>query len=238
MTPRNEDERARQRRLTLDRITARYADEYRAGLKPRIEAYVREFPEFAAELLDFAVYFHTITVGLPGPDPVPAPAPSRAAARALARIHDLPAAAWPTPSPAPGASAAPADTSADASATTTTISGLARRGLELGMAPPQLAEAVGLSPDLLAKLEAHAITAATIPRTLVARLAATLRTTAEAVGAFLGIAPEQAGAFYYADRPPTSQQQPFIEAVQQTSALASERKREWADIVARDQSAE
>ena len=38
-----------------------------------------------------------------------------------------------------------------------TIASLVKQGILVGYAPPQLAEAVGLTPDLLGRLEARAI---------------------------------------------------------------------------------
>lgn len=88
--------------------------------------------------------------------------------------------------------------------------------------------------DLLAKLEAHAIAATTIPRTLIGRLADTLKVAPDVIAAYLAAAgPAQAGAFYYADQPPTRQQESFLDAVQ-ASTLSPERKREWADVMRRD----
>jgi hypothetical protein len=104
----------------------------------------------------------------------------------------------------------------------------------LGYSPRRLAEAVGLTTDLLGKLEARVIAVATIPPTLVGRLANMLQVAPEAVAAYLGAAnPGQSGAFYYADQPPTQQQEYFLEAIQ-ASELSPPLKREWAEIVTRD----
>lgn len=96
-----------------------------------------------------------------------------------------------------------------------------------------LAEAVRLSTELLARLEAHSIDAATISRTLVRRLASALKVAPEAVAAYLsGAGVAEAGAFYYADQAPAQGvRQPFLEAAQ-ASALAPDLKREWAAIAA------
>ncbi len=50
----------RERQYALDAITARYVDAYHAGAQPRIEDYVRAHPQYTRELLEFAVYWHTI----------------------------------------------------------------------------------------------------------------------------------------------------------------------------------
>ncbi len=197
--------RQRERQFEIDRMTFQYATEYRSGRAPHIEDYLRRYPQYASELLDYALYFHTIGFDS---EPLEEPAEltlSPAGEIAMARIRALSAA------PAPAA-----------------IASLVKQGVLVGYAPPQLAEAVGLTPDLLGRLEARAIAAASIPRALFQRLAATLKTAPEAIAAYLGAAP--AGGFYLADQPPAQQQESFLDAVQ-ASTLSPERKREWAEIV-------
>ncbi|MGZ3715932.1 MAG: hypothetical protein ACXVA4_10975, partial [Ktedonobacterales bacterium] len=114
------------------------------------------------------------------------------------------------------------------------IEGLVKQGAKAGYSARKLAEAVGLTIDVLAKLEARVIAVATIPPTLVTRLATTLQVLPDAVAAYLGATrPGQAGAFYYADQQPTQQQESFLDAVQ-ASMLSPERKQEWATIVEND----
>jgi hypothetical protein len=200
-----------QRQYEIDVITAQYADEVRTGRKPRIEEYLQRHPQYTAELLDFAVYYHAIGLdseALDGPTDAEI---SPAATKALAHIREQ-----------------------RASPPVTAIQGLVVRGQEVGYQPPQLAAAVGLTMALLGKLEARVITVATIPPTLVRRLATALRVAPEAVATFLGAArPGAAGVFYYADQPPTQQQESFLDAVQR-STLPAEAKQDWADIVRAD----
>ncbi len=202
-----ERRRQRERRYEIDRITAEYADEWRAGRSPRVEDYVGRYPNYATEISEFALYFHSIAFDLPEPDAVPAAQLSPAAQKALAQIRN----------PQPPA-----------------IEGLVKQGAAVGLAPRKLAEAVKLSMDLLGKLEARAIDVGTIPPTLVRRLAETLKVAPGAVAAYLGAAgPAQAGAFFYADQAPTQRQESFLDAVQ-GSTLGPELKREWSEIVTRD----
>jgi len=157
------------------------------------------------------VYFHTVGLDAAEPNQIPAAELSPAAQKALTQIRERRA----------PVSIAP-------------LVGLVKQGAQVGYSPRKLADAVGLTTNLLGKLEARAIAVATIPPTLVRRLADTLNVTPEAVASYLGAArPGDAGAFYYADQPPTQQQQPFLDAVQ-ASALSPERKREWAEIVSED----
>ncbi|HEX9058314.1 MAG TPA: hypothetical protein VF818_12365 [Ktedonobacterales bacterium] len=212
MPDRNDEHQAerrhlREREYEIDRITAEYAEEWRAGRSPRVEDYIGRYPDYATEISEFAVYFHTIAFDLPEPDAVPAAQLSPAARNVLAQIQ-------PPPPPA--------------------IAGLVKQGTVVGFSPRKLAEAVRLTTDLLGKLEARAIDVATIPPTLIRRLAETLKVAPEAVAAYLGASgPAQAGAFFYADQAPTQRQESFLDAVQR-STLAPEVKREWDEIVNRD----
>lgn len=203
--------RQRERQYEIDRITAQYTDDYRSGHAPRIEDYVQRYPQYATELSEFAIYFHTIGFDAPELDASPAPTLSPAAQRAMSQIHK-----WNEPITAPA------------------LEGLVKQGTKAGYTPRKLAETVGLTIELLGKLEARVIAVTTIPPTLVKRLAGALQVAPEAVAAFLGASrPGQAGAFYYADKPPSQQQQPFLDAVQ-ASALTPELKQEWAAIVKAD----
>jgi hypothetical protein len=193
-----------QHQNAIDRITAQYVDEFRTGRSPRIEEYVKTYPEYTRDLLEFAVYFHTVGFDAAEPDEVPAAVLSPGADKALTRIRGL------------------------------HIEGLVKQGTTVGYSPLGLAEAVGITTDLLGKLEARVITVATIPPTLVGRLAEALKVAPDAVASYLGAArPGQAGVFYYADQPPTQQQEAFLDAIQ-ASALSPELKLDWDEIVKED----
>jgi hypothetical protein len=202
----------RERQYEIDKITFRYATEFRSGRNPRIEDYVQRYPQYSEELIEYALYFYAI-----GYDREPLVEPdelklSPAGEKAMARIREQ------------SAGYAPVET-VDA------IEGLVKQGNKIGLTPPQLAEAVGLTIALLSRIEVRTIDAASIPRALFQRLATTLRTSSEAIAAYLGVTQTgQAGGFFYADQPPDQRQESFLDAVQ-ASALSPERKREWADIV-------
>jgi hypothetical protein len=198
-----------QRQYELDHITAQYEDEYHAGKSPKIADYIQRYPQFAAELMEFAFFFHTIGAEEEEPDLAPSLEFTAAEQKARARIR-----AESTPSQG------------------VTIEGFVEQGLSVGYLPPELAEVLGISWDILAKLEAHAINAASIPRTLIQRLADRLSLLPEAISAYLSGAPDaQAGAFYYADQPPIQQQETFLEAIQASPELSPAQKSEWAKIV-------
>ncbi len=195
----------RQRQYELQRILARYQYEYQMGKSPRLEEYIQHYPEFEAELIDFAFYFHTTASDLPEPGAIPAAALSPAAEKALAHIS---------------AQLAPP------------FSGFFKQGLDAGYAPPELAEALGISWDILAKLEARAIRATSIPRSLIQRIADTLNALPESITAYLrGATPAPSGAFFYADQAPTQQQETFLDAIRSSPELSQDQKHEWEKIV-------
>ena len=197
-----------ERQYEIDVITAQYADEVRAGRAPRIEDYAQRFPQYAAELLDFAVYYHTIGIHTEALDGEPDAEPYSVTERALALIRERRGGA--------GYAA---------------LRGIKARGQEIGYQPPQLAEAVGLTAPVLDKLEARSIAAATIPPALIQRLAKALQLAPDAVAALLRApgAPA-AGPTHPAGQPSVPRQESFLDAVQ-SSALPPERKQEWAEIV-------
>jgi hypothetical protein len=207
MSDRHDDQRDRERQYEIDRITFQYATEFRSGRTPRIEEYVKRYPEYTGELLEYALYFHTIGFDS---EPLEEPAElslSPAGEKAMAWVREQVTAAKSAPA---------------------AIQSLAQVGIQAGYTPPRLAEAVGLTSALLQRLEAHAISAASIPRALIQRLADVLKTAPEAIAAYLNTSP--AGGFYMAEQQPDQQQESFLDAVE-TSALSPERKREWAEIV-------
>lgn len=205
------EDQSYERQYEIDQITARYEDEQRAGKSPKIADYIRRYPQFAKELAEFALFFHTMGSDQPEPGP-PAPKPSAAAQAARARIHEQVHLSTSPP-----------------------LEGIIKQGRLAGYMAPKLAEMVGLSLDILAKLDAHAITGTSIPQTLIGRLADTLRVAQESVAAYLG-SPQAAsrGAFFYASQAPQQRQESFLDAVQNSAALSAELKREWAEITRRD----
>ncbi|WIG61796.1 MAG: hypothetical protein OJF49_004544 [Ktedonobacterales bacterium] len=195
---------------TLDSITAQYTNEYHAGKSPNVEDYVRRYPDYAAELIEFALFFHAVTAHLPPVEETRASALSPAAQRVLANARQ----------------------SASAPAAETRILSLARSARAVGLTMSKLGAAVGLNMAIVGKLDLRAITPGDIPRELVKRLAETLHAPEDAVSAYLG-KPVQANAFFYADSPPQPGQESFASAIQ-SSMLAPDQKREWAEIIARE----
>lgn len=207
MSDRHDDQRDRERQYEIDRITFQYASEFRSGRNPRIEEYIQRYPAYADELLDYALYFHAFGFDSELLEEPAELSLSPAGEKAMAQIHEQGVVTKSEP---------------------VAIQSLVQLGLDAKYSPPQLAAAVGLTVDLLGKLQAHAIAAATIPRALIQRFADVLKTAPEAIAAYLSASP--AGGFYMADQQPDQQQESFLDAVE-ASALSPEGKREWGEIV-------
>src|SRR5581483_4232343 len=47
------------------RITAEFVAEQEAGRRPRLEEYVRRYPQYVDEITDFVTYYYAVEVGLP-----------------------------------------------------------------------------------------------------------------------------------------------------------------------------
>lgn len=200
----NQESTPQKRQYELDRITARYEEEYRAGRSPHLEEYLQHYPEFANELMAFALYFHAIALDLPAPGGTPAAQRSPAAEKALTYVRDQLAPPF---------------------------SGFFKRGQAAGYAPPELAEVLGISWDILAKLEARAIRAASIPHRLIQRAADTLYALPESITAYLrGATPSPSEDFSYTDQAPTPQET-FLDAIRSSPELSQGQKHEWEKIV-------
>jgi hypothetical protein len=94
------DAQERERQYQIDAITYRYAEEHRARREPRVEEYAARYPQYSAELTEFALYFPAVGADLPTAEAAPDPTLSPAAAAVLARIHTEHAAPVPAEVPA------------------------------------------------------------------------------------------------------------------------------------------
>jgi transcriptional regulator with XRE-family HTH domain len=209
----------RAREFEIDRLCARYVEEVKSGRKPNLEDYLTRYPDYALELADFIVTYHLTLADMPEPDETPVETLSPGFARALEAIRAQEAAAAPAPSTA----SAPVE-----------FVSLEDRSFDVGLDPEQLAARVGVSPSIIARLDARAIKVASIPRELFRRLAETLDVTVEAVMGFLGASAQTGGAFYYADQAPTGDQDEFLAAIEASDDLDPARKAEWRAISASD----
>lgn len=154
-----------------------------------LEEWVARYPAYAAEITDFTLAW-AATEHLPER---PEPAPEEFLRRGREVVHALPQ--YPRAAPEPIVSLA-----AEAR----------RRAVPLNT----VAEAAGLSVDLLARLDRRLVRHTTIPPRIVDRLAAVLRRDAASIAAYLQQGPAFAAAHYHAQQAPRLPQQiDFAEAV-------------------------
>src|SRR5256886_8050378 len=134
----------------LQRLTARYVSEFRAGQHPRLSEYLSRYPHYANMIADFVTYYHAIEVDVPQESEIipPLSQTSRAA-------FDE---AWKH--------VVYAD-----SGVNNTLNSLQVAADSVNKSFLQVALEIGLSQDILQKLDLHSIDAATIPQELCHRLA-------------------------------------------------------------------
>src|SRR6266853_1584229 len=150
----------------VQRLTARYVSELRAGHHPRLSDYLSRYPQYADVITDFVTYYHAIEVGVPEEIEIIPPL-SQASRSALDE-------AWKRVLNADIVVYNP-------------LNSLQMAANQINTSFSQLAEEIGLSRDVLKKLEQHSIDAATIPAELCYRLAKALQRPLAAVEIYLGL---------------------------------------------------
>jgi hypothetical protein len=199
----------REREEFVQRITARYVEEVRTGLRPNVSDYLVRYPEYADEIADFIAYFHAFEGDLPYE--------TQSMPVLSGQFQGAIDTAWERVLPSLG----------QPNGTITSLLGTAaKRHLTVS----QLAERLGLSKDILLKLEQHTIIATTIPGELITLLAKVLQEPSSAVQAFFGISQTQqtlqlaeAQATYQVN----GQAQSFQESIEESEQLSGEQRHAW-----------
>ena len=207
----------------VQRITARYVADQRAGHHPRLSDYLSRYPQFADAITDFVTYYHVIESNVPEETGMISPL-SQATRVALDE-------AWKR-------------VSRPESIATTVNTSLQLAANKAGKSFSQLAAEIGLSLDILNKLEQRIIDAATVPYEVLYRLGSVLQQPLAVVKMYLGFAepgqPAQgvaeAPAAYSVDKQPitTIQTQSFREAIEQSPLLSDEQKGAWRSILEKE----
>jgi len=213
----------REQEEAVQRITARYVAELRAGRHPRLSDYLYRYPQYADAITNFVSYYHAMEADIPeGLDSIsPLSQATRAALdEAWKRLLHSEIVA------------------------SNVITSLQKAANNVGKSFSQLTVEIGLSMDVLSKLERHIIDAATIPYEVCHRLASALQQPLTAVERYLGLAtPErlaqgiaEAPASYRVDEQPGTdiQTQSFQEAVEQSTRLSNEQKVAWRNILVQE----
>ena len=201
------------------RITAQYVEEVRAGHQPKLSDYLARYPQFAAEIADFVAYYHTVEVDLPGETSIISPL--------AGDFHIAIDPAWRS-------LLRPGATSTYKLATLLVTVNQQRLTLS------QLADKVGLSVDIVAKLEQRKIAASSIPKEMYKRLAETLQQPMRAIEAYFESFNErssyrqqvaEAQVAYQVNEQPAIPVQSFREALEESVQLSGEQKHVWFDVL-------
>jgi hypothetical protein len=200
----------REQEEVVKRITARYIEGLRAGHQPRLSDYLSRYPQYADAITDFITYYHVAEVDIP--EEIDSMPPLSQASRAA--LDD----AWKRvlyPS----------------------LKSLQVMADNQGKSFPQLAVEIGLSIDILEKLERHIIATATIPKEVCKRLATALQQPLIAIETYLGLAERKQLTQGLAEEPASYrvqsnvQTQSFREAIEQSMHLSNEQKEAWGAIL-------
>jgi hypothetical protein len=208
----------REQEEAVQRITARYIAELHAGHQPHLSDYLSRYPQYADEITDFVAYYHAAEMDIPEEsDSIPALSQTSRAAMDDAWKRVL----------------------HSESVNNTLVVTLQVMANNQGKSFPQLALEIGLSIDILEKLERHIIDTATIPKEVYRRLAKALQQPLIAIEMHLGLAERKQLTQGLAEEPATYrmevqsnvQAQSFREAVEQSMRLPNEQKDAWRAIL-------
>jgi hypothetical protein len=204
----------------LQRLTARYVSEFRAGQHPRLSEYLSRYPQYGGMIAGFVTYYHAMEVNIPQEIAIipPLSQTSRAALEEAWKnvlhtdfeVYD-------------------------------TLNSLQMAANNVHKSFLQVALEIGLSQDILEKLDQHSIDAATIPQELCHRLAKALHRSLAAIEMYLGLVKRKQLTQGVAESPPTYhiEEQPvldvylcsFQEAVEQSKNMSGEQKGAWHAIL-------
>ncbi len=210
----------REQEEAVQRITARYVAELRAGHHPHLSEYLSRYPQYADAITDFVTYYHATEADIPeeGKSTSPLSQATRAALdeawKRFLRSENM---------------------------SNNTLDSLQKAANNAGKSISQLTMEIGLSMDILRKLEQHMIDATTTPYEVCHRLASALRQPLTVVERYLGLAKSEqlirgiaeAPALYRVDEQPKTniRIQSFQEAVEQSADLSNEQKVAWRSIL-------
>jgi hypothetical protein len=206
----------------IQRVTARYVSEFRAGQHPRLSEYLSRYPQYANMIADFVTYYHAIEVDIPRETEI-IPSLSQTSRAALEE-------AWKN--------VLHADFEEY-----NALHSLQMAANNVHKSFLQLASEIGLSQDILLKLDLHSIDAATIPQELCHRLAKALQRPMATIEMYLGLVEykQATQGVVVAENPPVYhiEDQPdldlhvcsFQEAFQQSNNMSDEQKGVWHTIL-------
>jgi len=194
------------------RITAEFVAEQEAGRRPRLEEYVRRYPQYVDEIADFVTYYYAVEAGLPT-DTTSVPSLSAGSRAAL----DL---AWERVT----------EPLAENSLTVATLARRRRYTLT------RLAVVLDLSEDIVTQLARRQIEPETIPHEVLLRMSRALSQSMNIVRQALGL-PElpstpflaEGRAVYHSGLPS------FREALFASQQLSAAQKERWQAVLASEE---
>jgi transcriptional regulator with XRE-family HTH domain len=194
----------------VQRITAQYVEEVRSGHRPNISDYLARYPQYANQIVDFVSYFHAVEVDLPTETP-PVPVLPHRFRIAIDSAREL---------------AIQPNARSMTRITTLLILASKRRLTQL-----QLADKIGVSEDIVTKLEQRKIKAVTIPLEIFKRLSEVLQQPLSVIQAYFGISRHSQIAEPQVAYQVNSQAQNFREALEESVQLPEEQKYLWRNLL-------
>ena len=204
----------------VQRLTARYVSELLAGHHPRLSDYLSRYPQYADVITDFVTYYHAMEVSVPEEIEIIPPlsqTSSSALDEAWKRVLDTGTVVF------------------------NPLHTLQMAANQINKSFSQLAKEIGLSQDVLEKLEQHSIDAATIPAELCHRLAKALQRPLVVVEIYLGLVKQKQSvpgvaetlASYHLEAQPglDIHSLSFQQALEQSKNLSDEQKAVWHSIL-------
>ena len=204
----------------IQRLTARYVSDFRAGQQPRLSEYLTRYPHYADMIVDFVTYYHAIEIDVTQESEIIPPLfPTSRAAFDEAWNNVMYA----------------------VTEATNALSSLQVAANSVHKSFLQVSLEIGLGQDILKKLDQHRIDAATIPRELCHRLARALHRPLDAIEMYLGLVKQKQLTLDVAERPASYRlaDQPgldvhvssFQDAVEQSKHMSNEQKGVWHSIL-------
>jgi hypothetical protein len=204
----------------IQRLTARYVSEFRAGQQPRLSEYMSWHPQFADRIADFVTYYHAIELDVPNEREIVPPL-SQTSRAALDE-------AWKN--------VVYTDLEINK-----TMNSLRKAANNVNKSFLEVALEIGLCQDVLKKLDQHAIDAATIPQELCHRLAKALHQPLAAIEMYLRLGKQKQATMRVAESSSIYQIEEqsvldvhvpgFQEAVEQSKNMSHEQKSDWHTIL-------
>lgn len=202
-------------RQELEDVLDAYVASAKGPHHASLTEWVRRYPQYARELTEFAVGWSLMETLPPSPE-VAEVAEETLVLRGMSVVQDLLHRQEAGPRLATETAAVP-------------MASLLAEGKARGLAPRELAEALGLSVALVRKLDRRLIRSSSIPGELVQAIAHTLQREGAAVARYLqGAATLPSAASYLAGQTPTlAEPEDFYDAVRGDRSITDAHRRRW-----------